>query len=270
MAHVPLEPVLVLPAPAPEDADAIERADDAASSSAAGAAAAGQAAQQVAAVPSPTPAAGTRYGLYAVVVHRGESANSGHYYTIARRSDAPGADVGAADSPAAPWCVFNDTQVTPGVPWAEWTEALATSATDRAYVLFYRRLSGDLVESHDADGAARASQAGGGGVLAGATVTGSSHAAAPELTPAAWTRRVLLDNVRLAVGWAGGDHSANYADLADAVRRRASASARAAEGATHAGTGDSAESASTAHAGAPAAGIDGSAGSEGSDGRRVV
>ena len=49
------------------------------------------------------------YGLYAVVVHSGASANSGHYYTYARLSE--GSDLSEADASSNPWIKFNDTEV---------------------------------------------------------------------------------------------------------------------------------------------------------------
>lgn len=86
------------------------------------------------------------YGLYAVIVHAGESASSGHYFSFCRRSDAPGSDLSLADCPHAPWVKFNDASVAP-IPWQEWTRQLDSSIHETAYVLFYRRLSGLAAEA---------------------------------------------------------------------------------------------------------------------------
>ena len=81
------------------------------------------------------------YGLYAVIVHAGESASSGHYFSYCRRSDAPGSDLSLPDCPHAPWFKFNDLSVAP-VLWQAWTQDISRSVNETAYVLFYRRLSG--------------------------------------------------------------------------------------------------------------------------------
>ena len=86
------------------------------------------------------------YGLYAVIVHAGESASSGHYFSFCRRSDAPGSNLSLTDCPHAPWVKFNDASVAP-ISWQEWTHQLDSSIHETAYVLFYRRLSGLAAES---------------------------------------------------------------------------------------------------------------------------
>ena len=82
---------------------------------------------------------GRRYGLYAVIVHTGVTANSGHYFMYGRNSSAP--DLHKPDSKWSPWVKFNDTRVTP-TTWAELQDATASSVSDTAYVLLYRRLNG--------------------------------------------------------------------------------------------------------------------------------
>ncbi|OQR91912.1 ubiquitin-specific protease [Achlya hypogyna] len=80
---------------------------------------------------------GRTYGLYAVLVHSGVSANSGHYYSYCR--DTAGARLDLEDDPAAPWLKFNDT--TLGVSsWREMNDAMVSSVSDSVYLLFYKRL----------------------------------------------------------------------------------------------------------------------------------
>ena len=82
------------------------------------------------------------YGLYAILVHRGDTANSGHYYAYARRSNAAGSDLSQPDDPVAPWLLLNDDRVS-RVTWAEMRHTVLGSANgDTAYVLLYRRLTG--------------------------------------------------------------------------------------------------------------------------------
>ncbi len=90
---------------------------------------------------TPSSAELVAYGIYAIIVHSGESANSGHYYAFCRRSDAEGSDLSLPDCPRAPWLKFNDTSVTPTL-WTTLTQALESSTSDTAYVLFYKRLHG--------------------------------------------------------------------------------------------------------------------------------
>lgn len=78
-----------------------------------------------------------RYGLYGVVVHSGQSANSGHYYVYARSSEAANLHLG--DSPGSPWVKFNDTRVSL-TDWSAMQSALADSILDTSYVLLFRRL----------------------------------------------------------------------------------------------------------------------------------
>ncbi|EQC34756.1 hypothetical protein SDRG_07566 [Saprolegnia diclina VS20] len=77
------------------------------------------------------------YGLYAVLVHSGVSANSGHYYSYCRDSSSGHLDLN--DDDAAPWIKFNDTTLAVS-SWAEMNQAMTTSVSDSVYLLFYKRL----------------------------------------------------------------------------------------------------------------------------------
>jgi hypothetical protein len=81
---------------------------------------------------------GRYYGLYAVVVHRGQSATAGHYFSYGRRSGAR--DLWCNDSPSSPWVKFNDTNVT-GASWASIQKCVKTTVAESAYLLFYRKLT---------------------------------------------------------------------------------------------------------------------------------
>lgn len=84
------------------------------------------------------------YALYAVVVHSGMTANSGHYYAYARRSAAPGATLLAKDDPAAPWYRLNDSSISK-TSWEEMTSRLSCSLTDSAFLLLYKRIDATQV-----------------------------------------------------------------------------------------------------------------------------
>lgn len=83
------------------------------------------------------PRRGALYGLFALVVHSGTSASSGHYYCFARDSAAP--DLSRADSEWAPWCRLNDAGVQ-RLPWANVARELAAAPSDTAYILLYKCL----------------------------------------------------------------------------------------------------------------------------------
>jgi hypothetical protein len=78
----------------------------------------------------------TLYGLYSIIVHKGGSANSGHYYCYARRSRA---DLTKSDDLSAPWMLFDDDRVST-TSWDAIKKHLSSSVTESAYALFYRRL----------------------------------------------------------------------------------------------------------------------------------
>lgn len=151
-AHVPLQSVLVLPAPEEGVIGAIQQQHseqgqektlrvsvaDTNTSAAASTDDIGAAASP----PPPVTTAPRAYGLYSVIVHSGESANSGHYYCYSRRSDAAGGDLSKNDDPASPWMLFNDQRVG-FMRWADINAALSSSLSDSAYVLLYRQLRGE-------------------------------------------------------------------------------------------------------------------------------
>lgn len=83
------------------------------------------------------------YELYAVVIHTGESANHGHYYTYAKDS-GPSITTnteGASSSEAAAkstWLLYNDTSVTLS-SFEAMQHALANSRKETPYMLFFRK-----------------------------------------------------------------------------------------------------------------------------------
>lgn len=77
------------------------------------------------------------YGLYAVIVHSGASADVGHYYCYARSSDAT--HINDEESPDAPWMLFNDHDVSVS-SFKDLKAVTARHPKDSAYILFYRRM----------------------------------------------------------------------------------------------------------------------------------
>ena len=77
------------------------------------------------------------YGIYAVVVHTGLTANSGHYYAFCRSASARG--LWRSDVASAPWVKFNDDKVTQS-SWSDMMEHLGAAQCNSAYLVFYRRL----------------------------------------------------------------------------------------------------------------------------------
>jgi hypothetical protein len=92
-------------------------------------------------------AAAPLYGLYAVVVHAGLSANSGHYYAFCRPSSARG--LWRRDLPMAPWTKYNDAKVSTS-SWRAMMEHLGAAQCNSAYLLFHRRLDDGETAGFDA------------------------------------------------------------------------------------------------------------------------
>ena len=79
------------------------------------------------------------YGLFAVIVHSGKTANSGHYYAFARSADST--YLHKQDAQDAPWIKFNDMQVN----YVEggfkgMRKNISKSVGANAYILIYKRL----------------------------------------------------------------------------------------------------------------------------------
>ena len=86
-----------------------------------------------------------RYALYAVVVHKGENANSGHYFSYARHSSCT--DLDKCNSTISPWIRFNDQDVGV-VSWDAMVKEITNSSSTTPYLLFYTKLG---VEDEDED-----------------------------------------------------------------------------------------------------------------------
>merc|ERR1712086_172174 len=98
------------------------------------------------------------YELYAIVVHSGSSAQSGHYYCYAK----------TAKTQDSPWYLFNDQNVSQS-SFEAMQSSLQSFERDTPYILFYRRIGmaelqgedvvhpllGDLVTSSDANASGR-------------------------------------------------------------------------------------------------------------------
>ncbi|KAI1314684.1 Ubiquitin carboxyl-terminal hydrolase 35 [Mortierella claussenii] len=69
------------------------------------------------------------YDLYAVVIHTGDSANHGHYYTYAKNSTGKSEDEGT-------WLLYNDTRITIS-SFEDMQQSLAGSRADTPYMLFF-------------------------------------------------------------------------------------------------------------------------------------
>jgi len=79
------------------------------------------------------------YQLYAVVIHTGESAHHGHYYTYARDDDTLAAATQGADpASSTAWLLYNDTSITVS-SFEAMQQKLANSRSDTPYMLFFRR-----------------------------------------------------------------------------------------------------------------------------------
>lgn len=153
-----------------------------------------------------------RYALYAVVVHSGMTANSGHYYAFARDSAAP--DLENPESPHAPWVKYNDARVMRS-SWREVCDSSAMSQSDTSYMCFFRRLP-DVVERL-VDGGAEATSR----PVAGAIDVADGEAPLPPAAPR-WLHAVLADNERFVLGQLQSASSSHLWDvLHDAARLRA-------------------------------------------------
>ncbi|KAF9929756.1 Ubiquitin carboxyl-terminal hydrolase 35, partial [Modicella reniformis] len=76
------------------------------------------------------------YDLYAVVIHTGESASYGHYYTYAR--DSMAVDNKEQVITSSPWLLYNDTSIT-NSSFEIMQQALVKNHTDTPYMLFFRK-----------------------------------------------------------------------------------------------------------------------------------
>ncbi|KAH9373427.1 hypothetical protein HPB48_009472 [Haemaphysalis longicornis] len=98
------------------------------------------------------------YGLYAVVVHSGSSADRGHYYTYARHSSQESLSPrksayrsGAPDPLSKQWYLFNDSRVT-AASYNSLEGLTSRFPRDTAYVLFYRQMDASLAYQDVAPG----------------------------------------------------------------------------------------------------------------------
>ena len=78
------------------------------------------------------------YGVYAVVVHTGLTANSGHYYAFCRSASARG--LWRSDVSSAPWVKFNDNKVTQS-SWSDMMGHLGAGQCNSAYLVFIADLT---------------------------------------------------------------------------------------------------------------------------------
>ncbi|KAF9900052.1 Ubiquitin carboxyl-terminal hydrolase 35 [Linnemannia zychae] len=87
------------------------------------------------------------YDLYAVIIHTGESANHGHYYTYAKdsgpsatnsdgASSSTNSGANAAGKPT--WLLYNDTSVTVS-SFEAMQQTLTNSRSETPYMLFFRK-----------------------------------------------------------------------------------------------------------------------------------
>ncbi|KAG0250548.1 Ubiquitin carboxyl-terminal hydrolase 35 [Mortierella polycephala] len=95
-----------------------------------------------------------KYELYAVVIHTGESANHGHYYTYAKELDSHqdaktsnqeqatatvvGTHQKAQNPTQSTWLLYNDTNVAIS-SFEAMQQALASSRKDTPYILFFQK-----------------------------------------------------------------------------------------------------------------------------------
>lgn len=82
---------------------------------------------------------GLEYELYAVVFHSGPNANSGHYYTVGRRSEAIKGSTAANDHRHRRWSRFNDADVRKTTGFHVINDLSSDPhRDDRPYIVFYR------------------------------------------------------------------------------------------------------------------------------------
>ncbi|KAG0285295.1 Ubiquitin carboxyl-terminal hydrolase 35 [Linnemannia gamsii] len=93
------------------------------------------------------------YELYAVVIHTGESANHGHYYTYAKDS-GPSATTNTnggtsfSEATSKPtWLLYNDTSVTVS-SFEAMQQALVNSRTETPYMIFFRKTGVQSIRTH--------------------------------------------------------------------------------------------------------------------------
>jgi hypothetical protein len=84
------------------------------------------------------------FGLYAVLVHQGQTLNRGHYYAFCR--DSARGDLRQPNCTTNAWAQFDDREVEL-VSFDELTRRLASRDGAAAYMLFYKHLGGGAVET---------------------------------------------------------------------------------------------------------------------------
>ena len=80
------------------------------------------------------------YGLFAVLVHSGNTSNSGHYYCYVRGTECVD-ELDLKDSPSSPWMKMNDSRVNVVKGgFNKMRENIRTSVSATGYILLYKRL----------------------------------------------------------------------------------------------------------------------------------
>ena len=87
-----------------------------------------------------------RYALYAIVVHKGDNANSGHYFSYARHSSC--SDLDKCNSDISPWIRFNDQEIAV-VTWTAMVKEITNSSSTTPYLLFYTKMGVDEEEEDE-------------------------------------------------------------------------------------------------------------------------
>ncbi|KAF9586532.1 Ubiquitin carboxyl-terminal hydrolase 35 [Lunasporangiospora selenospora] len=81
------------------------------------------------------------YDLYAVVIHTGDSANHGHYYTYAKELPQTAEEQEKNKAPETgklPWLLYNDTRISLS-SFDSIQQTVSKSKTDTPYMLFFRK-----------------------------------------------------------------------------------------------------------------------------------